>query len=293
MKGFVVKNCNMGNAHTRTGSCVMFEGKPAGLIFTREDASFSLDKDAFETEMKAAVYNPTDAMHGAPSRIVPLMYGIANMASSGGDLATAQEGWGGTQFTGLNELREDYTITGGGYCLYKQLYKLNGLSMRVFKVDNSLMAFGTVKSMDGVDKFLGYKVTIGVSRRITGDTPGAILLSLVYSANFQKEDVNVHASQLSEIIEGLSGIQLQKTAAGKAKVVTACSGIDLTDVYKEILEEADFYKDKSGASPTTVAYANGELTLTPAGSYRIVDAFALKYVGIEGYEGEEDYIDIA
>jgi hypothetical protein len=289
MKGFVVKNCDSSNAHTRTGGCVMFEGRPLGLIFTKEGSSFSLNADTFETEMKAGVY-------AAPAeRTTPLMYGMANFAISGGDLSTAQEGWGGTRFTGLNELREDYTVTEGGYCLYRQLYKLNGLTMRVFKVDNSLMAFGTVKNINGADKFSGYKVTIGVSRRIsTNDAPGAILLSLVYSTNFQNEDVNAHAVHLTEIIEGLSGIQLQKgTASGKAKVVTACSGVDLTDTFEGGLAEETLYKNKSGVSPATVSYADGELTFNPAGSYRIVDATTLKTAGIEGYEGEEDYIDIA
>jgi hypothetical protein len=289
MKGFVVKNCDKSNAHTRTSGCVMFEGRPMGLIFTKEGTSFNLNKDTFETELKAAV-SSTPA-----ERIVPLMYGIANFSFSGGDLQTAQEGWGGSQFTGFNELREDYTITEGGYCLYRQLYKLNGLRMRVFKVDNSLMAFGTVKSIDGVDKFLGYKVTIGVSRRVsTNDAPGAILLSLLYSTNFQNEDVNANAIQLQEIIDGLSGIQLQKgNAAGKAKVVTTCSGVDLTETFGNALAVAGLYKNEAGVSPTNVAYANGALTFTPAGSYRIGDAAALKAAGIEGYEGEEDYIDLA
>jgi hypothetical protein len=294
MKGIVAgANCNTNsNAHTKTGLCAIFEGTPLGLIFTDRDAAYSVTPETFNTEIKAAVY-----ASGADikKRITPLINVIVAMSVSGGDLRTSQEGFGPEKPNGLNALREDYTITEGGYCLYKQLSKLNGRTMRVFKIDQSLNAFGTATTVEGADKMRGYLVTIGVSRRLnTGEQAGAIILSLLYSANFQNEDVNANAIVLSETVEGLSGISLQKgSAAGKARVITACSGEDLTAVYGEDLETASLYEDKTGANPTSVVYSAGVLTFTPAGAYRIADAATLKAAGIEGYEGEEEYIDIA
>ena len=289
MKGFVTRNnCTGENAYTKTGDCVMFEGYPTGLIITGKDALFSADPEAFDAEIRAAVYA------GSARRAIPLTGGvIGTMSNSGGDLKTSQEGWGGTQFTGLNELREDYTITKGGYCLYKQLAKLNYRDLRVFKIDNTGMIFGTIVEVEGVDKIRGYAVHLGSSHRIAADNAGATLLSLIYSSNFQKEDINTQAIEpVGGDIEGLSGLLLKRTGAGKAKVITSCSATDITDTYGAILAEPGLYKNKSGENPTAVDYAGGELEFTPAGFYRIVDADALKAKGITGYEGENAYVNL-
>jgi hypothetical protein len=291
MKGFILKNCTNSNAHTRPGSCPTFQGRPAGLIFTSRNALFSTDPDTFNQEIREAIYASGQKIK---DRATPVMQ-IANMAASGGDLQTSQEGWGGTQFTGLNEVREDYTIVKGGNCLYKQLSKLNDQEMRVFKIDNKGMIFGTVTEVEGVEKFRGYELsTIGTYLRPAADNAAAIMLSLVYSANLQQESIDSHAFELSgDEIEGLWGIQLKKTAAGKAQVVEACSGEDLTAIFGNSLANANIYLNKTGGNPTAVTFANGVLTFTPAGAYRIADAATLKAANIEGYEGEEDYIDIS
>jgi hypothetical protein len=289
MKGNVAGNCNTNdNAHTRVGNCAIFEGTPSGLIFTGKDASFSIDQATFNTEIKAAVYA------AGAQRVIPIMNGIVSASPNGGDLRTSQEGFGPEIPNGLNALRVDYIINEGGECLYKQLAKLNKRRLNVFRVDNSLKVFGTIETKESVDKFRGYSVTVGVAPRIsTGDQTGAIILSLFYSAKYEAEAINSNAIDLNETIEGLSGLVLKKTAAGKAKVVTACDGTDITAEYGSDLAEASLYKNKSGGSPTSVAYANGELTFTPAGAYKIVDALTLKEAGIEGYEGEEEYTDLA
>jgi hypothetical protein len=289
MLGTVAGNCNKnGNAHTRTGSCAIFEGTPNALILTNKSALFSPDEAAFNTEIKEGIYAPSKG------RVIPVT-GIVSLTANGGDLRTSQEGFGGEKPNGLNPLREDYTITEGGFCLYKQLSKLNGIQVRMFKVDDQLRAFGTSTINEGEEKTRGYLVTVGVSRRIStgSDQTGAIILSLLYSANFQNEDINANAVQLDELPEGLSGIRLKKTGSGKAKVFTACDAEDITDDYGVNLAEPALYKNRAGGNPTAVAYASGELTFTPAAAYKIVDAAALKAEGIEGYEGEEDYVDIS
>jgi hypothetical protein len=257
------------------------------LIFTGKDALFSIDPETFNTEIQNAVYASDK------QRITPVS-GIVAASVSGGDLRTSQEGFGPETPNGLNALRIDYTINEGGYCLYKQLSKLNGRQLRVLLVDTALRLFGTVFTKDGVDNMRGYSVSVGVSRRInTGEQTGAIILSLLFGTNFQAEDFNANAVDLTETIEGLSGIVLKKTGAGKAKVITACDAEDITAVYGADLADATLYKNRAGTNPTAVAYANGELTFTPAAAYRIADAATLKDAQIEGYEGENEYIDLA
>ena len=289
MLGTVAGNCKENSqVYTRTGNCAIFEGTPNALIFTDKTALFSVDKDTFKTEINAGIYAP------APGRVTPVR-GIASLSVSGGDLKTSQEGFGPETPNGLNSLREDYIINEGGYCLYKQLSKLNKRQVRVFKVDDSLNAFGTNIMHEGSEKTRGYLVTAGVSRRIsTGSAQaGAIILSLLYSANFQNEDINANAITLDEVPEGLSGIRLKKTATGKAKVLSTCEAEDITEIYGEDIAVPAMYKNKSGAIPTSVTYSNGELTFSPAAAdYRIADANALKAAGIEGYEGENEYVDL-
>jgi hypothetical protein len=284
------KRCKTNDyAHTKTGNCAIFDGTPTGLIFTDKDSLYSMDGETFDAEIREAVYKK------GKDRVTPLMYGIVAMSVSGGDLRTSQEGFGPETPNGLNALREDYTIDSGGFCLYKQLSKLNGRQMRVFKIDASGNIFGTAIIKDGEEKFRGYSATIGVSRRIsTGEQTGAILLSILYRTNFQNEDINTHSVEFSGgDIEGLEGIKLKKTAAGKAKVITSCESEDITELLGADLAEPDLYVSKTGTKPTAVIYASGELTFTPAAAYRIVDAAALQAANINGYEGENEYVDIA
>jgi len=132
-------------------------------------------------------------------------------------------------------------------------------------------------------------------RKETEGQVGAIILSLFYSVNYEQELINKHSVQLSEKVEGLSGIYLEKgSASGKAKVRITCSGDDVTSVYGADLAVQNLYLNESGINPTTVTYdSSGELTITPAGKYRIADAMTLKNAGIEGYEGENIFGDIA
>ena len=290
IKGIIASNCNLkGNAHTKVGECAMFEGTPLGLIFTGLNSLFSTGTDEFNQELLDGVYAP------GINRVTPVSSEIAVLGITGGDLLTSQEGFGTASVVGLNPLQEDYTIIDGGFCLYRQLFKLNNRRVRVFKVDKSRFAYGTIVTVGGEDKMRGYLAKIGVSRRINnGETGGAIILSLFYGADFQNEDTNSSSIPLPEMIEGLTGIFLQKgSASGKAKVIVSCSGDDLTSTYGSALEAVELYRKKDGTNPATVTFSGGELTIAPVGEYRIADALTLKTAGIEGYEGEENYVNIA
>ncbi|MDR0680854.1 MAG: hypothetical protein LBG15_03225 [Dysgonamonadaceae bacterium] len=291
MNGFITSNCNSTvYAHTKTGDCAQFEGKPLGLIFTDQGASFPVDENAFKQAISEGIY----ALQR--KRVVPLMKGIVAVAPNGGDISTSQEGFGPETPIGINAYREDYTITSGGICLYKQLAKMNGKTIRFFKVDQNNVAYGTYSDGDDSPVFRGYLATFYVTNRAnSGDTGGAVLLSLFYSLNYEQERINTHALPVATGLEGLSGVVLQKAAANTAKVILACSGEDITSVYGEDLAVASLFVSEAGTNPTAVSYANGVLSFTAAGSpkFKIADAAVLHAAGIDGIEGESEYVSLS
>ena len=275
--------------HTRQSGCSVFEGIPDGLYFTDPGGLFDPDIDLFNTELKDAVYA------SGVGRIIPV-FGLTAVTQNGGDIATNKEGWGPEMPLRMNAYREDYIIPTGGECLYKQLSKLNKRSVRVFRLDQKLNLFGTAVKKDGDLKWRGFLLnSVYVTpRKETEGQVAATVLSLFYSVNYENELINKHSVQLSEKTEGLSGIYLEKgSGAGKAKVRITCSGEDVTSVYGSKLAVASLYLNDSGTHPTSVSYANGELTVSPSGKYKISDAETLKNAGIEGYEGENTYTNLA
>ena len=275
--------------HTRQSGCSTFEGITDGFYFTNQDGLFDPETEAFNQALKDAVYE------SGIKRVIPVLGPVA-VTVNGGDIKTNQEGWGPQMPVNVNAVREDYIVDTGGDCLYKQLSKMNKRSMRIFRLDQQMNLFGTAVKKDGELKFRGFllsSVYVTLRKETDGQT-GAVILSLFYSVNYENELINKHAVQLSEKIEGLSGIYLEKgSATGKAKVRISCSGDDITSVYGENLAVATLYQDESGGNPTTASYANGELTISPAGKYKIADALTLKDAEIEGYEGENVYSDIS
>jgi hypothetical protein len=286
IKGFVTGNCNNNDfAHTKTGECAMFEGTPLGILITDKNQSFPIDEAGFNSAIQSGL---TD-LH--PKRITPILENIEAMAPNGGDLKTSTVGFGSEKPIGWNGYREDYTITAGGSCLHKQLQKLFGKTVRVIKVDQNQVAYGTVVEEGGEDKMRGLLATIGVAKTPnTGEAAATIVLSVFYGANYKNEETNNQSIALTALPEGLTGIVLKKTSTGKAKIVTACSGEDVTDAD---YAEATLYKNTAGENPSGVAFANGELTFTPSGKYRIADATALVAVGILDVEGEDAYTNLA
>jgi hypothetical protein len=263
----------------------MFEGTPLGIIITDKNQSFPIDEAAFNSAIQSGI---TDL---PPKRITPILENVEAMAPNGGDLKTSTVGFGSEKPIGWNGYREDYTITAGGSCLHKQLQKLFGKTVRIIKVDQNQVAYGTVFEESGEEKMRGLLATIGVAKTPnTGEAAATIVLSVFYGASYKNEETNNQSVVLDIIPEGLTGIVLKKTSTGKAKVVTACSGEDVTD---SDYAAAALYKNTSGANPTSVAFTNGELTFTPSGKYRIADATALVTAGILGVEGEDTYTNLA
>lgn len=291
MTGFISGLCKGSQkAHTKVGECSMFEGTPLGFIIHDRNNSFSLDEEAFNTEIKAAI------IAAGARRITPLLGGVTDYQPTGGDVRTSQEGFGPEEPIGINAKRVDYIINKGGLCLLKQLKKLNGKQIRISPVDKSKVAFGTVATMNSTDKFRGFLATTWATKRDnTGSQTGAIIFSVFYDADYENEENNLASIPLVDTIEGLTGVVLKRTGAGKAKFVISCSGDDLTETYGNTLAVATLYKNDSGVNPTSVTYApaTGELTFEPAaGKYTIVDAETLDAAGIEGLEGEEVYTDL-
>ncbi|MDR0575642.1 MAG: hypothetical protein LBG96_16745 [Tannerella sp.] len=291
MKGFIESVCKTDEqVYTKMGACSMFEGTPLGFIFHDKNEAFSLNGDTFNSEIKSGII----ALN--TKRVTPLFGAITDYQVTGGDVRTSQEGFGPEVPTGLNAKRVDYIIDKGGLCLLMQLKKLNGREVRIFQVDMSNRAFGTVATLDGVDKFRGFLATVWVTKRDnTGSQNGAIILSVFFSAKYESEENNLASLVLSEEYEGLTGVVLQKTATGKAKFVIACSKDDLTSKYGSDLNDETLYVDSAGQNPSAVAYSSStsELTFTPTGSYKIADATVLNSAGIEGYEGENTYTNLA
>jgi hypothetical protein len=268
----------------------MFEDTPSGFIIHDKNTSFSLVDATFNTEVKAGV------TAAGINRVTPLMNGITDYQINGGDVKTSQEGFGPETPIGINAKRIDYTINKGGLCLLRQLKKLNGRQVRIFPVDKKRVAYGTVAVIGGVETFRGFLATLWIAKRDNnGSQTGAIIFSVFYDANYEEEESNMAAIALDEVLEGLTGVILKKTATGKAKFVIACSGDDLTDTFGSTLADADLYVNAAGSPPSTVTYtaATKELTFTPAAAYAIADAATLAAANIEGYEGEEEYTNLA
>jgi hypothetical protein len=267
----------------------MFEDAPAGFIIHDKNTSFSIDDATFNTEVKAGV------IAAGINRVTPLMGGITDYQINGGDVKTSQEGFGPETPIGTNAKRVDYIIDKGGLCLLRQLKKLNGRQVRILPVDKKRVAYGTVATIGGDEKFRGFLATIWAARRDNnGSQSGAIIFSVFYDANYDEEENNLAAIALDEVLEGITGVMLKKTASGKAKFVIACSGDDLTSTFGATLGTASLYKDATGEEPTSVTYATAteDLTFAPVGAYTIADAATLDAAGIEGYEGEEEYTDL-
>ena len=291
MKGFIAGVCKAGQrVHTRMGECAMFEGTPLGFIIHNRNTSFSLDEATFNTEIKAGI------VAIGIDRVTPLLNGLTDFQVSGGDVQTSQEGFGKELPVKNNTKRVDYIINEGGICLFRQLIKFNGRSVRIIPVDKNRVAYGTVANLGGTDKFRGFAATLWSTRRDnTGTQAGAIIFSVFYDAEYENEEADMAAIALTETYEGLTGVILKRTGTGTAKFVIACSGDDLTSTYGTTLEDPTIYRNPAGGNPTTVVLnpTSDFLTFTPAAaSYTILDAVTLKTAGIEGYEGEEEYVDL-
>lgn len=289
MRGQIIGNCGNETPHTGLGNCPKQEGKIVALLVTTRSVNFSVITSEFITGLN----NSTIA---APSvRLFPIK-NIVGMTINGGDINAPDLGnYGGPAPTNLNAKNVAYQIDGGD-CLYKELAKFNKRKMRVFRVDDEGYVYGTVIEENGTKKFAGFECTLYANRVPTdGSTAYNLSLYVYYTPNNEIEEKNMNAFEigLTSIPDGLIGLTIMKgSTSGKAKIVTICGGDDVTDEIGSKLTTDTFLND-SGEHPTTATYAKGEITIEPAGSYKIADAETLNGVDIVGFEGVDEYVSLS
>lgn len=290
MAGQIIGNCTTETPHTGVGSCPKQMGKIVALIVTTKTESYPMDATGFKGKLVTGPYNV------ANSRMYPIK-DLVGMTINGGDINAQDVGtYGGQVPVGLNAKNVAYQVNAGD-CMYKELMKLNRRKMRVFLVDEEGYVYGTVVSVSGAsgneEKFAGFEATLYATRVPTdGSTPYNLSLYVYYTANNENEEKNMHAIEigLTNIPDGLIGVTLVKgSAAGKARVITACGGEDLTLDYA--WDSMDFLNE-SGTNPTSVTKSGKELTFEPEGSYRVVNAVSLYENQKYGLEGIDEYVSL-
>lgn len=217
-------------------TCATFKGLPKGFLFS--EAEFQLPVvgtffDEFEEPQGTAleIFNGLVPFtsDGRRPQVMAYYPNVTNMEANGGDVRTSQEGFGGTIPNGRNAYSETYTIIDGGECLYKQLIKLQGREMRMFKIDDRDVLYGT---LDKSENIKGYKVHIAVTDRPNnGANVGAILLNIYYTADYQKERESEIAISLGDEIKTLRILTIKNGVGGSAvqfQIVYACSGRSIT-----------------------------------------------------------------
>lgn len=289
MLGKVVGNCSNEVPYTGIGSCPKQEGKTVALLITPRNSTFPVDNKTFITELAQGVV-------ALPSSRVFPVKSIIGMTINGGDINAPEMGtYGGTVPTNLNAKNVAYQIDAGD-CMYKELAKFNKRKMRVFRVDDEGFVYGTVVKSGEETKFVGFECTLYANRVPTdGSTAYNLTLNVYYTPNLENEEKNMHAFQvdLPAIPDGLIGLALVKgSAANKAKVVTACGGVDVTDEFGESWS-ADCFLTSAGTAPTSATYENGEITFVGGESgVRVAGADKLSVAGIVGYDGIPEIVSL-
>lgn len=217
-------------------TCATFKGLPKGFLFSEADFQLPIESTFFDEYgvLLGAVLDVFNDLvpftpDGRRPQVMAYYPNVTNMEANGGDVRTSQEGFGGTIPNGRNAYSETYTIIDGGECLYKQLIKLQGREMRMFKIDDQDVLYGT---LDKSGNIKGYKVHIAViDRPNNGANVGAILLNIYYTADYQKERESEIAIALGDEIKTLrvltikSGVNEESTSF---QIVYACSGRSIT-----------------------------------------------------------------
>lgn len=225
-------------------TCATFKGLPKGFVFSEADFQLPIESTFFDEYgvsqgTALEIFNglvpfTTD---GRRPQVMAYYPNVTNMEPNGGDVRTSQEGFGGTIPNGRNAYSETYTILDGGECLYKQLIKLQGREMRMFKIDDQDVLYGT---LDKSENLKGYKVHIAVTDRPNnGANVGAIILNIYYTADYQKERENELAIALGDEIKTLRVLTIKNGVGGNSllfQIVYACSGRSITSGDKLIAQ---------------------------------------------------------
>lgn len=285
-KGRIASNCSDSSVRTGLTNCDRQPGRIAALGLTPISALFPTDEQEFNEALEGYV---SDAAY----RLMPVK-GVAGATRNGGDINAPELGtYGGARPIGQNAVNIAYTID-GGMCLYKELSKLNGRTMRVFELDADNYLFGTVISKAKTDYFAGYEGQVYVTFTPTdGSALGYITLTVYYPIAHEKEVQNTMSLQLPNgLPDGLVGVELELEGTDSVKVFTVCDHTDVTDIYKDEWE-ASMFVTKEGRGATTATYADGVIKLAPSGEYRVADASVLVAGNITGLDGVEMYVTIA
>lgn len=273
-------------------ACSKFKGLPKGFVFT--DENFSFDGTSKELRTPSDVVELLNGfvsfapLTGGETRspntplIMPYYPSIVTLETEGGDPRINQEGFGSGVPNGINPYSETYTITDGGDCMYKQLAKLENRLMRVFRIDENDIMYGTVDKNGNIK---GYKCYISVTpRENTGDTVGANLLLITYQNSYKQERVNEVAVALEEELQTLRqvAVAVPRDVTEGFRIVTECTGSSITKGNKALADvfvanPEVFIADGAPLQATvTVAYveATDTFTLTKTGGGDIELALA-------------------
>lgn len=285
LKGRIASNCSDSSVRTGLTNCDRQPGAITALGLTPINALFPTDEQDFN-----------DALEGYVSdtalRLMPVK-GVAGATRNGGDINAPELGtYGGARPIGQNAVNIAYTID-GGMCLYKELSKLNGRTVRVFELDADNYLFGTVVTKANTDYFAGYEGQVYVTFTPTdGSALGYITLTVYYPISHEKELQNTMSLQLPNgLPDGLVGVELEAVGADSVKVFTVCDHTDVTDIYKDEWA-ASMFVTKGGTDATTATYSDGVIKLAPTGEYRVAGASVLAAGDITGLDGAETYVSI-
>ena len=287
LKGRIASNCSDSSVRTGLTNCDRQPGRITALGLTPISALFPTDEQEFNGALEGYVSD-------AALRLMPVK-GVAGATRNGGDINAPELGtYGGARPIGQNAVNIAYTID-GGMCLYKELSKLNGRTVRVFELDADNYLFGTVISKAKTDYFAGYEGQVYVTFTPTdGSALGYITLTVYYPISHEKEVQNAMSLQLSNgLPDGLVGVELEAVGDGSdsVKVFTVCDHTDVTDIYQAEWE-ASMFVTKEGTDATTATYADGVIKLAPTGEYRVADASVLAAGNITGLDGLKTYVKI-
>ena len=268
-------------AFTGVGKCGITEGNTKALVITELGMEFAFDK--FANELDTALIAASSAKRAY------ILKNVVDNAFEGGDVATAQKGsYGASSPIKLNAASHAFTIDAPD-CSVNFLMGFNGRKVRVIRVDENNIPFG-VKNDNG--KFAGQEANLYVQYTPkAGDTAAAFVLHVYYTdwEASLKVKSNVAAVTLPD---GLVPLTIVRTAAGKVKLVEACSGYDVTDLYAANITTAVFVKE-DGSNPTAATVANGVVSLTPAtGNYAVAGADVLNGLHIYGYDGLKTFVKV-
>lgn len=285
-KGTIIGNCGSERPYTKKGSCDIPESTINTLIITDLNANYPLDVDTFKTAFEG--YFSVDGIQ----RMYPVK-DLVGSANNGGEINAPELGtFGGPTPNGITAFNVVYQINAGS-CMYKELSKLNGHDVRVFRVDKKKNIYGTVVTKNNVDYFSGFKAKVYAQEMPdSGDAAYVLNLAVYYSTDYESESQNKHGFNIGNVPDGLEGIKLiPGSVTATAKVVTSCGGMDITPMYTWT---ADMFVDSAGTNPTSVntTTASGYITFSPNGAYKIANAEILDAGNVIGYEGVDEYVKL-